>query len=66
MSCSTGTTSRVLRWSNRGGGVAFRAHIGGFAAGALLIFPFRNRALVDRHPYHGWTPRAGAGDARLL
>ncbi len=36
-----------------GGGVAFWAHIGGFVAGALLIFPFRNPTLVDRHPYHG-------------
>ena len=25
--------------------------------GALLVFPFRDRALVDRHPYHGWRPR---------
>jgi membrane associated rhomboid family serine protease len=41
-----------------GGGVAFWAHVGGFAAGMLLIFPFRQRALVDRHPYHGWRPRA--------
>jgi membrane associated rhomboid family serine protease len=38
-----------------GGGVAFWAHVGGFAAGALLIFPFRSRALVNRHPHHGWT-----------
>ena len=41
-----------------GGGTAFWAHVGGFAAGALLIFPFRNRALVDRHPFHGWNPRS--------
>jgi membrane associated rhomboid family serine protease len=40
-----------------GGGVAFWAHVGGFAAGAALIFVFRKRALVDRHPYHGWSPR---------
>jgi membrane associated rhomboid family serine protease len=39
------------------GGVAFWAHVGGFAAGALLIFVFRDRAMVDRHPYHGWSPR---------
>ncbi|MBW2267783.1 MAG: rhomboid family intramembrane serine protease [Deltaproteobacteria bacterium] len=39
------------------GGVAFWAHVGGFAAGALLIFVFRDRRLVDRHPYHGWSPR---------
>jgi membrane associated rhomboid family serine protease len=31
------------------GGVAFWAHIGGFIAGALLIFVFRDRALVERH-----------------
>jgi membrane associated rhomboid family serine protease len=29
-----------------GGGVAYAAHIGGFLAGVLLIFPFRNRKLV--------------------
>jgi len=37
-----------------GGGVAFWAHVGGFAAGALLIFVFRNPRLLRRHPYHGW------------
>ncbi|MEX2131840.1 MAG: rhomboid family intramembrane serine protease [Pseudohongiellaceae bacterium] len=37
-----------------GGGVAFWAHIGGFVAGAILIFIFRNPRLLDRHPYHGW------------
>ena len=36
------------------GGVAFWAHAGGFAAGALLIFGFRKRALLERHPYYGW------------
>jgi membrane associated rhomboid family serine protease len=40
-----------------GGGVAFWAHVGGFAAGALLIFAFRNPAFVNRHPDHGWAPR---------
>ena len=30
------------------GGVAFWAHIGGFVAGALLIFPFRSQQLMDR------------------
>jgi len=39
------------------GGVAFWAHVGGFVAGALLVLVFRNRALVDRHPYHGWSQR---------
>lgn len=37
-----------------GGGVAFWAHVGGFAAGALLISLFKKPALVARHPYHGW------------
>jgi len=39
------------------GGVAFWAHVGGFAAGALLIFGFRNPRLMARHPYHGWSQR---------
>jgi membrane associated rhomboid family serine protease len=39
------------------GGVAFWAHVGGFAAGALLVLPFSNRELLDRHPYHGWSPQ---------
>ena len=39
------------------GGVAFFAHVGGFAAGAVLVLVFRKRALVDRHPYHGWRQR---------
>ena len=38
------------------GGVAFWAHVGGFATGALLVLLFRNPTLVSRHPYHGWTP----------
>ena len=42
-----------------GGGVAFWAHVGGFAGGAVLIPLFRDPSLVARHPYHGWTqPRA--------
>jgi len=42
----------------QGGGVAFWAHIGGFVAGAVLIPLFRDRALVNRHPHHGWRKRA--------
>jgi membrane associated rhomboid family serine protease len=30
------------------GGVAFWAHVGGFLAGMLLIFPFRSEALLKR------------------
>ena len=40
---------------SQGGGVAFWAHVGGFAAGAVLIFPFRNPRLLARHPYYGWA-----------
>jgi rhomboid family protein len=36
------------------GGVAFWAHVGGFLAGALLSFVFRNREMLARHPYYGW------------
>jgi len=36
-----------------GGGVAFWAHVGGFAAGVALVALFRNRELVRRHPAHG-------------
>jgi membrane associated rhomboid family serine protease len=36
-----------------GGGTAFWAHVGGFVAGMVLVFPFRDRKLLDRHPYHG-------------
>jgi membrane associated rhomboid family serine protease len=41
------------------GGTAFWAHVGGFAAGALLILLFQNRELVAQHRailrrhYHG-------------
>jgi membrane associated rhomboid family serine protease len=41
------------------GGVAFWAHVGGFVAGALLVFVFRDPRLLAQHPYRGW-----AGSAR--
>jgi len=37
-----------------GGGVAFWAHVGGFVAGAILVFVFKNDALLKSHPHHGW------------
>ncbi len=40
-----------------GGGTAFWAHIGGFAAGMALIFVFKNETLLKRHPYRGWQQR---------
>jgi len=49
--------SGVASYGAQGGGVAFWAHIGGFVAGAVLIFLFRDKALLERHPYHGWRQR---------
>jgi membrane associated rhomboid family serine protease len=43
-----------------GGGTAFWAHIGGFVAGAVLIWVFRNKALLAAHPYHGWKKSGNA------
>ncbi len=40
---------------NTGGGVAFWAHIGGFVAGAVLIFIFKNEQLLAKHQYRGWN-----------
>ncbi len=45
-----------------GGGVAFWAHAGGFAAGALLILLFKNEALLAQHPYRGWRQKRHADD----
>jgi len=39
----------------KGGGVAFWAHVGGFAGGAILVLLFKNNKLLARHPYHGWN-----------
>jgi membrane associated rhomboid family serine protease len=49
----------ALSLGREGGGVAFWAHVGGFAAGALLVFAFRNPRLVARHPARGWRRPAG-------
>jgi len=37
-----------------GGGVAFWAHVGGFADGMLLISAFEREEYVRRHPFYGW------------
>jgi membrane associated rhomboid family serine protease len=47
-----------LSFGQEGGGVAFWAHVGGFAAGAVLVFLFRDRRLLEQHPYHGWNRRS--------
>ncbi len=51
-----------LSIGSTGGGTAFWAHVGGFVAGAVLSFLFRNRRLLDRHPYHGWNVRPPGPD----
>lgn len=38
-----------------GGGVAFWAHIGGFAAGAALVWLFKDDELLHQHPHYGWA-----------
>lgn len=40
--------------SASGGGVAFWAHVGGFVAGAALIWLFKDDELLVNHPYFGW------------
>lgn len=42
---------------NTGGGVAFWAHIGGFLAGAALIFIFKDEKLLAQHQYRGWNQK---------
>ena len=46
-----------------GGGVAFWAHLGGFAAGAILIMFLKDDELLAMHPYHGWKQRSHSSDA---
>ncbi len=40
-----------------GGGVAFWAHIGGFAAGVVLVKLFSRSDYVETHRAHAWAPR---------
>jgi membrane associated rhomboid family serine protease len=47
----------------QGGGVAFWAHVGGFAAGAALVFLFKDESLLARHPYRGWDQKEHASQA---
>ena len=49
--------SGVSTYGNEGGGVAFWAHIGGFVAGGILMYVFRNKELLAKHPYHGWQKK---------
>jgi len=36
------------------GGTAFWAHVGGFVAGALLVWGFKDNKLLRNHPHYGW------------
>jgi membrane associated rhomboid family serine protease len=40
-----------------GGGVAYAAHVGGFAAGVVLVKLFARPDLVAAHQAHHWRPR---------
>ena len=40
-----------------GGGVAFWAHVGGFAGGGVLVWLFKDDELLLNHPYHGWQAK---------
>jgi membrane associated rhomboid family serine protease len=53
----------VSSMGTSGGGVAFWAHIGGFIAGMLLIFIFKDEALLAKHPYRGWNQKDHPDDA---
>jgi membrane associated rhomboid family serine protease len=43
-----------------GGGVAFWAHVGGFAAGVVLVKLFSRSDRVAEHTAHHWEPRRAA------
>jgi membrane associated rhomboid family serine protease len=45
-----------------GGGTAFWAHVGGFAAGAILVWFFKDEEMLLNHPYYGWKQRANPSD----
>ena len=45
-----------------GGGTAFWAHVGGFAAGAILVWLFKDEEMLLNHPYYGWQQKADPAD----
>jgi membrane associated rhomboid family serine protease len=49
--------SGVTTIGAEGGGVAFWAHIGGFAAGVILVKAFARRDHIAGHSTHQWQPR---------
>ena len=51
--------SGITALEGSGGGIAFWAHIGGFVAGIVLIFPFRDARRVAAHRAHHARVYAG-------
>ena len=47
-SCSSSSGRRLARGADEGGGVAFWAHVGGFMAGVVLVWVFKDQSAVDR------------------
>jgi len=47
----------LLSLGSEEGAVAFRAQVGSFLAGAVLVVLFRNRELVERHRLARLEPR---------
>jgi membrane associated rhomboid family serine protease len=45
----------LVSFGSSSGGVAFWAHIGGFASGALAVLILKDKELLFDHPYHGWS-----------
>jgi len=52
----------ISSMGSSGGGVAFWAHVGGFAAGAILVWVFKDEEMLLNHPYYGWKQRADPAD----
>lgn len=48
--------------SSASGGVAFWAHVGGFAGGAVLVWLFKDDELLLAHPFHGWRQKKNPAD----
>ena len=46
--------------TEQAGGVAYWAHLGGFAAGVVLVKPFERRDRLKAHESHHWAPRRTA------
>jgi len=45
-----------------GGGTAFWAHVGGFVAGAALVWVFKDNELLLNHPHFGWRKKQAPAD----